>query len=83
MYKLLLAAAALGATATSAAAMEQQRYAIHATPPFVAHPMPQGVPYVMVGVEAKPIVTLRYGVINGRRVLLNGETMEVVYILHP
>jgi hypothetical protein len=36
-----------------------------------------------VGATADPIVELRYGVVNGKRVLLNAHTLEVVYILHP
>ena len=82
MQKFVLAVAAALLTASSAAALEQ-RNAIHATPPVVPHPMPQGVPYVVVGATADPIVELRYGVVNGRRVLLNAHTLEVVYILHP
>lgn len=82
MNRLLLAFAALLLGASSSAALEQ-RNAIHATPPVVPHPLPQGVPYLVVGATADPIVELRYGVVNGRRVLLNAHTLEVVYILHP
>ena len=82
MKRSFALAAALLLSALPAAALEQ-RNAIHATPPVVPHPMPQGVPYLVVGEPANPIVELRYGVVNGKRVLLNARTLEVVYVLHP
>jgi hypothetical protein len=81
--KIMFAAAVLLMLTASPGAALEQRNAIHATPPLVPHPMPQGMPVVVVGKEPDPIVELRYGVVHGKRVLLNGRTMEVVYILHP
>ena len=83
MTRTLIAVTAAVLVASSATALEQRRHAIHATPPVIAHPLPQGVPYLTVGAIADPIVELRYGVVNGKRVLLNARTLEVVYILHP
>lgn len=82
MKKILLAVTAALLTASSSAALEQPN-AIHATPPLVPHPMPQGLPYVFVGATVDSIVELRYGVVNGRRVLVNAHTLEVIYILRP
>lgn len=82
MRTIILALAAGLLTASSAAALEQ-RDGVHVTPPIVPHPMPQGAPYLVVGDAPKPVFELRYGVIHGKRVLLNARTMEVVYVLHP
>jgi len=75
-------ALALGFLAASPATALEREPLTHATPPAIPHPLPQGVPYVIVGAEARPVVTLRYGVVDGRRVLLNARTMEVVYELY-
>lgn len=82
MGKLVLAIAA-GLMAASPAIALEQRKGVHVTPPLVSHPMPQGVPVLVVGDAAKPIFELRYGVVHGKRVLLNAQTMEVVYVLRP
>ena len=82
MRRLIPALAAIVLTTSSAIALEQ-RNGVHVTPPLVPHPMPQGVPYLVVGEGAKPIFELRYGVVHGKRVLLNARTMEVVYVLQP
>ncbi len=53
------------------------------TPPAVPHPLPQGVPYAVVGATPHPVIQLRYGIVNGERVLFDPATMQVVYILQP
>ena len=53
------------------------------TPPVVPHPMPQGVPYLVVGAQPHPVRTLRFAIIHGRRALIDAETDEVVYYLNP
>ena len=53
------------------------------TPPPYPHPYPQGVPRLVVGATPQPVIQLRYGIIDGKRVLFNPATMRVVYILHP
>ena len=82
MKTLLIALAAALLTASSGAALERRDY-IHATPPAVPHPMPQGVPYVIVGGPSHAPITLRYGFIHGERVLFEPNTGQVVYILNP
>ena len=70
-------------TTSTAGALEQQRHAIHSTAPAFPHPLPQGKPAFISGVEAKPIVALRFAIVDGRRVLVNARTHEIVYTLHP
>jgi hypothetical protein len=82
MRKLLVSLAALAPAASPAAAIEP-RDAVHVTPPAVPHPLPQGVPYVSIGHAHQPVITLRYGLIDGRRVLFEPVTGEIVYILQP
>ena len=53
------------------------------TPPLLPHPLPQGVPYVVVGAVPHRVVQLRYGIVNGERVLFDPATMRIVYILQP
>lgn len=53
------------------------------TPPPVQHPYPQGVPRLVVGAMPQPVIQLRYGIVNGKRVLFEPTTLRVVYILHP
>ena len=73
---IVLAAAALGGS-YPARAHEL------ATPPAAPHPMPQGTPYLVVGAVPHPVRTLRFALIDGRRALVDGRTMQVVYYLHP
>jgi hypothetical protein len=82
MRKLLVALAALAPLASPAAALEQ-RDLVHVTPPALPHPLPQGVPYVSTGETHHPVITLRYGLIDGRRVLFDPATGRTVYILQP
>ena len=72
---LTVAAAAL----TSGSAMAYEL----TTPPPYQHPYPQGVPRLVVGAAPQPVIQLRYGIVNGQRVLFEPTTMRVVYILHP
>ncbi len=74
--KFVIAAAAL-LMAGSASAYELT------TPPFHQHPYPQGVPRLVVGATPQPVIQLRYGIVDGKRVLFNPATMQIVYILHP
>ncbi len=53
------------------------------TPPAFPHPLPQGVPYAVVGATPHRVIQLRYGIVNGERVLFDPATMQVVYILQP
>lgn len=53
------------------------------TPPGVPHPLPQGAPYAVVGATPHRVIQLRYGIINGERVLFDPATTKVVYILQP
>jgi hypothetical protein len=81
MRKLFVALAALAPLASPAAALEQ-RGMVHVTPPALPHPLPQGVPYVSTETH-HPVITLRYGLIDGRRVLFEPATGRTVYILQP
>ena len=81
MRQLLLALAIL-LPATPSAALEP-RGSVHVTPPAVPHPLPQGVPYASVGVTHDPVITLRYALINGERVLFDPATGQIVYVLQP
>ena len=81
MRQLLLALAIL-APATPSVAFEP-RNAVHVTPPAIPHPLPQGVPYVSVGVTHDPVITLRYALINRTRVLFDPATGRIVYVLQP
>jgi hypothetical protein len=51
------------------------------TRPPTLHPLPQGVPYLVVGAQPQRVSTLRFAIINGRRALIDGQTSEVVYFL--
>ena len=82
MLKRLFAAALAGAFSFGPAAAHEVPVLL-VTPPAVPHPLPQGVPYVVVGATLQRVHTLRYGIVNGRRVLFDGETMRIVYVLQP
>lgn len=81
MLKLLTTVALAAFTLGSAAAHEVPVLLV--TPPAIPHPLPQGAPYVVVGSTPQRVHTLRYGIVDGRRVLFDGETMRVVYVLQP
>jgi hypothetical protein len=81
MRTLIALTAALLMT-SSAAALERRNY-IHVTPPAVPHPLPQGVPYVIIGGPSHAPITLRYGFIHGERVLFEPHSGRIVYILNP
>jgi hypothetical protein len=70
---------ALAAVLTCGSAMAYEL----TTPPPVPQPYPQGVPQLVVGATPQPVIQLRYGIINGQRVLFEPTTMRVVYVLHP
>ena len=82
MLKWLFTAALAGALGLGAAAAHEVPVLL-VTPPAIPHPLPQGVPYVVVGGTLQRVHTLRYGIVNGRRVLFDGETMRIVYVLRP
>jgi hypothetical protein len=52
-------------------------------PPMLLHPLPQGMPYVVVGAVPHRVIQLRYGIVNGERVLFDPQTLQIVYILQP
>jgi hypothetical protein len=79
MRQFILALAILLPAAPSAAF---EPHSVHVTPPAVPHPLPQGVPYVST-VTHDPVITLRYALINDRRVLFDPATGEIVYVLQP
>ena len=51
------------------------------TPPATPHPLPQGVP--VHGLSPHSVITLRYAIVEGRRVLFDPDTGRVVYVLRP
>ncbi|HEX9905918.1 MAG TPA: hypothetical protein VGA77_13235 [Propylenella sp.] len=51
------------------------------TPPATPHPLPQGVP--VHGLAPHSVITLRYAIVDGRRVLYDPDTNRVVYVLRP
>ena len=75
-WALAIAAGLLSAT-TTASAHEMT------TTPVFSHPLPQGVPYVVVGAVPHRVIQLRYGIVNGERVLFDPQTLQIVYILQP
>ena len=77
MRRNLIAAAAFLALGGPLAAHELT------TPPPVPHPYPQGVPRLVVGAVPHPVIQLRYGIVNGQRVLFDPATLKIVYVLHP
>ena len=78
MRKQLLAIGALLLSAATAAHGHELT-----TPPPLPHPLPQGVPYVVVGAVPHRVIQLRYGIVNGERVLFDPQTLQIVYILQP
>lgn len=53
-----------------------------------AAPLPQGHPYLVqqdgvIVVYPVPRRPLQFGIVEGRRVLIDPLTMRVVYVLHP
>lgn len=77
MRKMLLTAAIAALSCGPALAYELT------TPPPVPHPYPQGVPRLVAGATPQPVIQLRYGIVNGQRVLFEPATMRIVYRLHP
>jgi hypothetical protein len=71
----LLALAALAAAPAAATELT--------TPPQHPHPYPMGVPYLVEPAVVQPVIQLRYGILDGRRVLFDPTTMRVVYVLQP
>jgi hypothetical protein len=71
----LLALAALAAAPAAATELT--------TPPPHPHPYPMGVPYLVEPAVVQPVIQLRYGILDGRRVLFDPATMRVVYVLQP
>ncbi len=82
MRRLLFVAALAGSFGFGSAAAHEVPVLL-VTPPAIPHPLPQGVPYVVAGATLQKVHTLRYGIVNGRRVLFDGETMRIVYVLQP
>jgi hypothetical protein len=78
---LLLGAAAVLA-ATPATALENGRQP-HATPSIVPYPVPTGTPDAIIGGGSHEPFMLRFAIMNGKRVLYDMETGEVVYVLMP
>ena len=76
MFRILIALLAFGTAAPAAA------HHIY-TPPATPHPLPQGVPYLVVGATPHPVGTLRFAIIHGRRALVDPETGRVAYFLIP
>ena len=56
---------------------------LHATPSIVPYPVPTGTPDVIVGGGSHEPFMLRFAIIDGRRVLYDAETGDVVYVLIP
>jgi hypothetical protein len=67
---------------TSAAALER-RQNIHVIPPVAMHPLPQGTPYLTDGFPSHAPTELRYGFVDGKRVLFDPYSGVVVYVLRP
>ena len=76
MLKALIAIAICCAALSTAAAREL------VTPPPDGQPLPQGVPVGISGGEAR-VISLRYAIVDGRRVLIDAATQRVVYVLKP
>ena len=81
MTRLLsVVAAAVVLTAAPASA--------HQTMIYAAGPVPQGHPYLVqedgvITIYPAPRRPLQYGLIEGRRVLVDPLTNRIVYYLHP
>jgi hypothetical protein len=82
MKRVLIAAAAVLLGAASAGAIEQYQR-VHATPPLLPHPLPQGTPYFVVGGPSHAPIELRYGEVYGKRILVEAQSGERVYRLVP
>jgi hypothetical protein len=82
MRAFVVSLAASLLAATSAAALERQQN-VHVIPPAAMHPLPQGTPYLTDGYPSHAPMELRYGVIDGRRVLLEPYSGQVIYVLRP
>ena len=82
MMRTIVCLAAILVAAAPAAAIEARPY-IHATPPAGGHPYPQGAPYFVIGGVSHAPTELRYAEIDGRRVLVEATSGEVVYRLRP
>ena len=55
----------------------------HATPSIVPYPVPTGTPDAIVGGGSHEPFMLRFAIIDGRRVLYDPQTGDVVYVLIP
>ena len=83
MIKTLLAAA--GALALSAAASFAHEWG---DVRWQTAPLPQGHPWLVahngvVVVYTVPLTPLQFGIVDGRRVLIDPLTMRVVYVMQP
>ena len=78
---ILLGAAAL-LVASPAVAMEDGDVP-HVTPSIVPYPVPTGTPDVIIGGGSHEPIMLRFAIMNGKRVLYDAETGDVVYVLIP
>ena len=77
MRKVLIAAAVSLLAATSASAYEL------VTPPPDGQPLPTGHPYLIAGSVAQGAISLRFVVVDGRRMLVDARTLQPVYRLRP
>jgi hypothetical protein len=53
------------------------------TPPPDGQPLPTGHPFFIAGSVAQGVISLRFAIVNGRRVLVDARTLQPVYILQP
>jgi hypothetical protein len=81
MRYLLLAA---GCMALISPALSRDRgYEVHVTPPPLPYPLPTGAPDFVAGGGSHAPITLRFAIINGKRVLYEPVSGEVIYVLRP
>ena len=77
MRKVLISMAVSLLAITSASAYEL------VTPPIDGQPLPTGHPYLIGGSVAQGVVSLRFAVVDGRRLLIDAHTLQTVYVLRP
>jgi hypothetical protein len=82
MTRLVISLTAVLLALSPASALERGQQ-LHTTPPLLPHPLPQGTPYFIVGGPSHVPIELRYAEMNGRRVLVEPTSNEVVYVLWP
>jgi hypothetical protein len=81
MRRLLLAIACIALV--SPALAKDRGYEVHVTPPLLPYPLPTGVPDFVVGGGSHAPITLRFAIIDGRRVLYEPVSGDVIYVLRP